>query len=181
MEKHFRGVAPIAESPWLICHRNPPHRMRQYERARRIFTKRSCGEVAWVLPPADEPPQAQKIPTMAKKLIRVLRCQCRLGYPLGGPARPRGRKTFESGAVTGPQPLLFTRGNCLPGQEKKQRARHVRTKCRHGSVAFVTCPAALYRSGGTPTDGRDAIGRRCHLSRVALVFSSPGLTPRAEK
>ena len=57
---------------------------RNYERAGRIFAKRSFCEVQ-----AEFSLQAEQEPTTAKELNQVPRCQCRLGYFLGGPARPR--------------------------------------------------------------------------------------------
>ena len=61
--KHFRGVAPIAASPWVFFKRNRPRRMKKYEWATRSFTKRSFGEVAWIIFSAYLHPQAEKIQT----------------------------------------------------------------------------------------------------------------------
>ena len=63
---------------------------RNYERAGRIFTKRSfCGvQTEFFL-------QAEQEPTTAKKLNQVSRGQCRLGYFLGGPARPREKHSHR--------------------------------------------------------------------------------------
>ena len=104
------------------------------------------------------------VTTMAMKLNQAPRCQA-----------------FESSAVKGPPPPLFTRQSRLHGQDKKQRTGHIRTKCRHRLVAFVIRRAALYRPGGTPTNDGDTIGGPCRLGRDAWVSPPPESTSQAEK
>ena len=119
-------------------------------------------------------------PSSRENTNQVPRRQCRLGYVIGGPARLR-EKHSDRAPYEARRLCYFPGRTATLGTEKNRRWCHIRIKCRHRSVAVVTCPAARYRSGGTPTNGGDMIGRRWHLGRVALVFSPLESTPRAEQ